>query len=320
LKPLISIIVPVYNKEKYILETIQSVLNQTYDNWELLFIDDGSSDNSCEIVKSVQDHRIFLQINTENRGANYCRNYGLSIAKGDYVIFLDADDLLLAHCLKNRVFEIEKNEFDCCVFTLGTFYHKIGDSNHLWIPNSNQPLIDFLQHVLPWQTMQPIWKKEFLNKIGGFDISFIRLQDVEMHTRALLVSDFKIKLVRGNPDCFFRIDEQRKNFKQFVFLQKWISAAIQYYNKFYALLPNKKQKRYLLGTIYKTYLQLFYSFKAKTISKAEFDNLYKTMNAWISQQDFGFKVNLCFKIAYYLNLFPLKIPGVNLIISKIIVQ
>ena len=92
-EPLISIIIPVYNVEAYIAECIESVLNQSYRNLELILVDDGSQDNSAKICReySLNDSRIkFLQ--KENGGASDARNLGLENAKGEYVTFLDSDD------------------------------------------------------------------------------------------------------------------------------------------------------------------------------------------------------------------------------------
>lgn len=90
---LVSIIVPVYNAETYIQECIESVIKQTYQNWELLLIDDGSSDDSVKICSSFcdNDRRIYLYVK-ENSGVSETRNFGLDIAKGEFVIFLDSDD------------------------------------------------------------------------------------------------------------------------------------------------------------------------------------------------------------------------------------
>ncbi len=89
----VSIITPVYNCEGFIAETIQSVLDQTHENFELLLIDDCSTDDTIEIVKSFNDPRIVLIQNKENKGAAFSRNSGIAHASGDYIAFLDADDL-----------------------------------------------------------------------------------------------------------------------------------------------------------------------------------------------------------------------------------
>ncbi|MCT2347464.1 glycosyltransferase family 2 protein [Bacillales bacterium AN1005] len=91
--PLITIFMPVYNTEKYIAESINSILNQTYKNFELLIIDDGSSDRSVEIIKSYKDNRVNLIRNEKNMGLPYTRNLGLKMAKGDYIAIMDSDDI-----------------------------------------------------------------------------------------------------------------------------------------------------------------------------------------------------------------------------------
>lgn len=90
---MISVIVPIYNGEKYIRKTIDSLLNQKYDNIELILVNDGSTDNSLKICEeySAQDSRIVI-INKQNEGISAARNSGLEIAKGDYISFIDQDD------------------------------------------------------------------------------------------------------------------------------------------------------------------------------------------------------------------------------------
>jgi len=107
-KHLISIILPVYNAEKYIKEAVESVLNQTYQHWELLIINDGSTDNSENLLLNFQDHRIkyFTQ---ENKGVSAARNVGLKKMEGDFFCFLDADDILTPTSLEKRVTHLDKN-------------------------------------------------------------------------------------------------------------------------------------------------------------------------------------------------------------------
>ena len=88
---MISIIIPVYNKSHYIVGTLQSAINQTYKDWEAIVIDDGSTDNSAEMIRSISDPRIhFYQ--QENHGVSYTRNRGIHMAKGEFIALLDADD------------------------------------------------------------------------------------------------------------------------------------------------------------------------------------------------------------------------------------
>lgn len=93
-EPLVSIVIPVYNAEKYLNDTIESIQNQTYKNWEAIFVDDCSKDNSCSIIKKYmdQDKRIKLLENKVNVGAAVSRNNGIKYSKGKYICFIDSDD------------------------------------------------------------------------------------------------------------------------------------------------------------------------------------------------------------------------------------
>lgn len=97
MKELVSIVVPVYNAAKYVKATVMSVVGQTYENWELLLVDDGSTDGSSEIIKQLEQEdnlgRIKVLFPKEHGTAARARNYGLSHAIGQYIAFLDADDL-----------------------------------------------------------------------------------------------------------------------------------------------------------------------------------------------------------------------------------
>ncbi|WP_143531441.1 glycosyltransferase family 2 protein, partial [Rodentibacter trehalosifermentans] len=107
---LISIIMPAYNAEKYISKAIKSVLSQSYENWELLVIDDNSNDNTVNVVKAyLHDRRIKLFINMKNKGAAETRNTGLDNAIGKYICFLDADDYWDKDKLSSQYIFMEQN-------------------------------------------------------------------------------------------------------------------------------------------------------------------------------------------------------------------
>ena len=108
---LVSIIMPSYNTGKFIQETIDSVINQTYDNWELIIVDDCSSDNTDEIVKSIKDDRIFYLKNKKNSGAAVSRNKALKMAKGKWIAFLDSDDLWKKDKLEKQIKFMKNNNY-----------------------------------------------------------------------------------------------------------------------------------------------------------------------------------------------------------------
>jgi teichuronic acid biosynthesis glycosyltransferase TuaG len=115
---LVSIITPVYNCEKFVVETINSVQKQTYQNWEMLLVDDCTPDNSAQIIKELaaKDSRIKYIKLEENSGAAVARNVGLENAQGRYIAYLDADDVWLENKLESQIEFMEKNDvqFSCC--------------------------------------------------------------------------------------------------------------------------------------------------------------------------------------------------------------
>lgn len=109
-KGLVSIIMPSFNAEKYIKASIESVLNQTYPFWELLIVDDCSTDKTVDIIKSFKDDRIKFFQNETNSGAAISRNYALREAKGKWIAFLDADDVWVSSKLEEQIeFMLENN-------------------------------------------------------------------------------------------------------------------------------------------------------------------------------------------------------------------
>lgn len=273
---MISIIIPSYNKKNFISETIDSVKTQTYQDWELIVVDDNSNDGSAEILKAIEksDERIRVHFNQQNKGGNYSRNRGLNDARGEYILFLDADDLLLPNCLKQRVETASNNpEFDLWVFSMGVFKETVGDTinESSWIPpvgTEGDYLIKFLKHQLPWSIMQPIWRKSYLLSLNGFDESFIRLQDVELHTRALISGAKVMTFPKLDLDCYYRIDNNRIIDNFYSFLSRYIKGTKQFYIKFYNI-SNKKEKSMLSLTLLEGLSNILYQRRIGNITKSE---------------------------------------------------
>jgi glycosyltransferase involved in cell wall biosynthesis len=125
----VSIITPLYNSEEFISETIESVLSQSYNNWEMIIADDCSTDNGINNVKKYQkeDQRIKLIQLKENSGAAVARNEGIKLANGKYIAFLDSDDLWHPEKLEKQISFMKENDY---AFTY-TNYQKISESGNL---------------------------------------------------------------------------------------------------------------------------------------------------------------------------------------------
>lgn len=119
----ISIIMPCYNVENYIEETIKSLLNQTFQNYEIICIDDGSTDNTLSFLRKFEkEHTCIRVISNSNHGQGYERNIGISKAKGKYIYYMDSDDLLAPNCLEKIYRYAEENNLDLLFFEGTSFY------------------------------------------------------------------------------------------------------------------------------------------------------------------------------------------------------
>lgn len=126
----VSVIIPVYNSSKYIKECLDSVIKQTYKNLEIILVDDKSSDNSIEIIKSYNDKRIKLIELENNVGAAISRNKGIEASTGDYLCFLDSDDFWKLNKIEKQVRFIKNREFIYAGYT----YYKRGKTHNVKVP------------------------------------------------------------------------------------------------------------------------------------------------------------------------------------------
>ena len=142
--PYFSVVIPLYNKECHIKKTIESVLYQTFENFEIIVVNDGSQDDSIKIVESFQDYRITI-INQRNKGVAVARNNGIKEAKSDYIAFLDADDLWLPNFL-DTIHSMTINFPDAGMYA--TQYDKITNKGiHIPIKVKGLPTNDFVGYI-----------------------------------------------------------------------------------------------------------------------------------------------------------------------------
>lgn len=212
---MVSIIIPNYNKGFLIEETLTSVLNQEYVEWECILVDDQSTDNSIEIIQSFlkKENRFSLYVRSNDRakGPSSCRNIGIEKAIGDYIIFLDSDDLLVDFCLKTRIETFEIN-YDCdfLVFQMERFVKNPSPciKNPLEIVSNENAIDTFLRLQSLWQVTSPIYKSDFIKKINGFNEKLNSFEDIEIAIRAIFYSNKYV--VFNNVDSFYRNDENYK--------------------------------------------------------------------------------------------------------------
>ncbi len=251
----ISIITPVFNRQHLIGRAILSVINQSYQNWEMLIIDDGSTDATVPIIKMYtnQDRRVkLIERNRPPKGAATCRNIGIAKAKGEFIIFLDSDDELLPYSLEQRVnAATQLKEYDFLVFQTIKKNKETGEHLGYWSDFSQQSdhYYDFLKLKSPWQTAGPLWRLSSLLKHNlRFDENLKIWQDVDFHLQALY-KGLKYKLMTQYPeDVVYLVHEQTISQKAYTKAQR--KSQIYFLHKH--CLMNKddnKARKILLGHI-----------------------------------------------------------------------
>ncbi|MDA9127602.1 glycosyltransferase [Flavobacteriaceae bacterium] len=176
MKPEVSVIIPLYNRAEYIEETLNSICAQTFDNWECIVVDDHSDDDGPDIVRSFvkRDDRIkfYRRPDDRKKGANACRNFGFEKSVGEFVIFFDSDDVMLANCLELNLSCIQNSNSDY-VITRTDNFGKFIDNPHEQNAHKNYykfhlfPLTHFnyVTQRLNWLTPDLFVKRSVISSI-----------------------------------------------------------------------------------------------------------------------------------------------------------
>lgn len=189
--PKISVIIPAYNSEKTIKTTIESVLKQTFVDFELIIINDGSQDSTLDIISQIQDSRIKV-FSFDNAGGNVSRNRGLNYAVGEFVSFLDADDIWTDDKLEIQLKALQETSQAAVAYSLTNYIDENGDfvvsGTHITVNGDvyeNLLITNFLENG-----SNPLIRREALIDNGGFDKSLSAAQDWDMWLRLACKFDF----------------------------------------------------------------------------------------------------------------------------------
>lgn len=185
--PYFSIVIPVYNKEQFVGETLKSVLAQTFTDYEIIIVNDGSTDKSEAIIQSIKDDRIHY-FSKANEGVSFTRNYGIEKAKGEFICFLDADDYWCPMFLKtmhtySQKFP-EQNVFACAI-EIET-RNKTFAAHYSIAKKGDFEIVDFFEasqkECVLWTSSVAIHKSVF-NTVGNFDTKIKKGEDTELWIR-----------------------------------------------------------------------------------------------------------------------------------------
>ena len=284
---MISVVIPLYNKEQSIAATLQSVLAQTYTDFEVIVVDDGSTDKSADVVRNfistvksevckVKNVRLIHQ---ENAGVSAARNRGIMEAKGEYIAFLDADDLWAQNYLATLAALI--TDFpNAGLYSLGYVEMK-GDQSSMSDRNDIPVQRGWVSH--PWKMRKGLWtgsvaaSRERLLKLGMFDTRMTHGEDLDMWWRLILDGG----LVEDNACCaFYRVDAENRAMDKVIPLEKHIPY---YMDKFAETRTDNAEFRRFFDKqmVYRLYPYLLdrrYRAKAREIArKLDYSQLKRSM-------------------------------------------
>ncbi|MEJ5994825.1 glycosyltransferase family 2 protein [Pedobacter sp. Du54] len=271
-KGVVSIIVPTFNRAHLLPATLNSILSQTWTSWECLIIDDGSSDNTVEVVKGYIKYdarfKYFKRPENLKKGAPTCRNFGFEMSSGEYIQWFDSDDLMLPDMLEKKVQTLQRNpEIDFMVAKMGEFTVNDKYSYPQYELMSNNLVEDYLLYKIHFLTPGPLFNRTYLAQQQLlFDINLVKHQEWEFYSRLIL--NGSIFVVLDDYLCLRRMhDESIKS------ITNKLGSNVRQLNKFDAIMALNRNT----GLKYKKIIRkLFYKriFKAMVRAILEFEVRY----------------------------------------------
>ena len=213
---------PIYNTETYLRESVNSILNQTFEDFELICIDDGSTDNSLNILKELSENDSRLRIiSQENRGAGFSRNKGMKLSQGDYICFIDSDDYIVPEYLERTYENIISNDSDIVMYKIGNIMNnkKIPVKHHFAFEKifkdidfndftfDSYAIRDYIFnfYFAPWTKL---YKKEFLNGYDDFHFEEgLPYEDILIHIKTML----RVKKISFVPEYLYYYRKDNEN-------------------------------------------------------------------------------------------------------------
>lgn len=279
---IVSIIIPIYNSEKNIKKCLESIINQTYTNLEIILIDDGSTDNSIEVCQEYKDDRIKVY-KEKNSGPSTARNLGLKQCNGNYIVFVDSDDYIEKNMIEIMLKEIKSDDYDICICGYYLVSNSLKKKINITIndnKNFKEIVFDYKNNVYGylWNKMlkKNIIEKKFREDISICEdelflldnsnyikkITFVKeplynyISNESSLINSCILSDKKISeldaliyIVNAN------VNRTTNNIKKCMFIHKYI---------YFLGIANKEQRRKIINKYKKTYLKYY-----KEILKSE---------------------------------------------------
>lgn len=279
MKGLISIIIPTYNRAQTLKRSISSVVEQTADTWELIIVDDGSTDNTRDLVSPYLIDSRIKYIAQENTGVSTARNAGAALANGDYLIFLDSDDIIYPHLI-NFLIGISIYQYDIVCWQVVKI---IDGCQKIWKPRKQEKMYNGI--IASFLAGSVCYNKELFHRVGGYDPTFNFGENYELGLRISQTRNLRIKII-DEPFLQYNLLQEGRTSNS---VSNRLTSYIHLYNKHrekYEKDPKSHANiTYLLGYIHERNGQLeeakrFYTISSQTYIfnfKAHLKRLYFTL-------------------------------------------
>lgn len=218
LKPLVSIIIPTFNREQLICDTLDSIQNQTYTNWECIVIDDGSTDNTKVLLDEyiISDARFqyYKRPEFKPKGANACRNFGFKQSKGEFINWFDSDDVMESNKLEVQVRILSQDSsIPYCICQTKWIDKNTKEFLGLRAKqiSSNNRFEDYTLYNIFWSILAPIWRRDFIEQNElYFDETLQQSQEYDFHINALTINS-NYKAIDDALVSMYRHDDNMSN-------------------------------------------------------------------------------------------------------------
>ncbi|TYC17015.1 glycosyltransferase [Bizionia gelidisalsuginis] len=230
--PLVSIIIPTFNRAHLIGETLDSIVAQTYKNWECIIVDDGSTDNTVEVINKYieKDTRFQYHHRPSDRpkGGNAARNYGFEVSKGEYVNWFDSDDIMLSNFIQKKITHFHYGmDFNFCAYTLVDENLKF--LKDVSLIDTNNLYKDYALWKLQIVTLSVLFKKEFLKGKKLFSYNIKRGQETELFLRLFFNSNKEAYKIINEPLFLYRQHKGSKTHKNKVYKKEYKESVALIY-------------------------------------------------------------------------------------------
>ncbi|MGB3758606.1 MAG: glycosyltransferase [Rivularia sp. (in: cyanobacteria)] len=265
--PTISVIIPVYNAAFTIVKTINSVQNQSFSDWELIIINDGSNDGTLKLINSINDSRLKV-FSYKNGGLSVARNRGISHAKGEFIAFLDADDLWTPDKLELQLKALHRNPEAGVAYSWTYFMEEKGEYCHTdrQLFFEGNVLANLLIDNFIASGSNPLIRKQAIESIGEFDPSVSGAADWDYWLRLAISWQF---VVVPKPQIFYRLSSSSMSSK----VEFMEECQLKMIDKLFQSLPQELQvlKSQSIASVYQYSLQLYLTRKLdiEAVNKAQ---------------------------------------------------